>query len=228
MNYPLRSIAYIAELIHPPARHSSDALQKIHNVVFNDAESCYQNFQVVPGGAQLINPTPQDNIFSCCTILQDRIQIREEMTGIARDDFRSRVLRLAQIAVSNLNIPVFVVRQIVVRSLINPKYTVDSREFISRAVFKMDKDDFEPLQRPPDLMGLRLAYNPTSAAEGIYNIRLESYTQDPRSLFIENVASFRTPVVMNNLESLGDDFDSAYSYIEKYIVPFVARFDTAP
>jgi hypothetical protein len=209
-------------------RHKSEALQRVHGVVFNDAECQYKNFQLMPGGAQFINPPKANNVVSCCTIFQDRVQVREEMTGIGRDDFRSRVLRIARIVVNNLQIPVFVVRQFVVRSLINTRNYEDTREFVASALLKMGEDDFQPLAGRPGLLGLRFAFQSGAIEEGVYNVRIESYTHDARSLFLENVASFRKPVTAQNLDDLETDFDTAYSYLEDRIVPFVARFDKTP
>jgi hypothetical protein len=227
MNYPLRSIAFMADLIHPPMRHSTENLQKVHGHVFNDEECAYQNFQIIPGGAQMVNTANRPNVVSCCNILQDRVQIREEMTGIGRDDFRNRALRIAQVAVQDLLIPVFVARQLVVRSLINPKHSEDSRRFLGESIFKMGEKDFEPLDLSPNLLGLRFAFQSASPQDPIYNIRVESYTQDSRSLFLENVATFRKPITVASIDDIGTDFDTVYNYVKNNIVPFVARFDKA-
>ncbi len=228
MNYPLRTIAFWADLIHPPMQHSPEVLQKIHSVIFNDAECKYQNFQLIPGGAQLINPSSRPGVVSACTILGDRVQVREELTGIGRDDFGSRVKRMAKVAVTNLGIPLFIMRQFVIRSLINPKNSTDSREFLAGSVLKMKSDDFKPLEKDPNLVGVRFAFHSASPEEGVYNLRVESYTKDTRSLFLENVANYRRPLPAQQLDEIGDDFDDAYMYIENRLIPFIANFDQAP
>lgn len=226
--YPLRTIAFVADLIFPPQNHDQEALQKVHGVVFRDAECRYQNFQVVPGGAQMANPVREPTTVSSCSILRDRIQVREEKTGISQDDFRSRVLRIAKISVNYLNIPAFIVRQFIIRTLVNPRNIQDSREFLAGSVIKAADEDFEPLEKRPDLIGLRLAFNAASPLEGINNIRIESFNQDPRSLFIENVATYRKPITATSSEEIGKDFDDAYAYVGRCVVPFIARFDQAP
>ncbi len=225
MNYPLRSIAFVADLIHPPARHNPESMQRVHNVTFSDAECRYQNFQIIPGGARLSNPSKKPTLVSSCALMQDRVQVREEMTGIGRDDFRARVERVAKIVVSNLNVPVFIVRQFVIRSLVNLRKFKDTRDFLATSVLGVGEEDFEILERSPDLLGIRFAFNSTNMEEGVYNVRIESYSQDHRSLFIENVGTFRKPVTSNGLDEIGSDFDRAYSYIEERLIPFVSRFD---
>jgi len=228
MNYPLRSIAYIAELIHPPANHNAADLQKLHSVAFADQICQYQNFQMLPQGAQMSNPPGQSRSVSCCTFLGDRIQIREEMTGISREDYENRLQRIAFLAMTHLKLQVFIVQQFVVRTLVNSKFFVDSREFISQGIFNMESDNFAPLDRKQDILGLRFALSKGDQKEGLFNLRIESFSQDPRSIFIENIGTYRTMVRKDNLEGLTDNFGKTYAYVETNVVPFLAQFDDAP
>lgn len=212
-------------MIHPPGSHKSADLQKLHSEAFNDQDCQYQNFQLLPVGAQLSNPPGRVHSISCCTFLNDRIQIREEMTGISREDFEARIQRLAQLAMNHLNIPVYIVQQYVVRTLINPKQYTDSKEFVLKALLNMDSDTFLPLDRNADILGLRLALNKPDQNVGIFNVRIESYSQDPRSLFIENVGTYRTMIKTQNLHDITGNFTSTYSYIESHVVPFLSQFD---
>lgn len=229
MNYPMRSIAFITELIHPPVSHQANDLQQLHSDAFTDPECQYQNFQVLPVGAQMTNP-PARGAFSIssCTFLNDRIQIREEMTGISREDFEKRLLKLAQLSANSLKIPMFVVQQYVVRSLINPIHFRNSNEFVSKALLNMETDNFLPLDRNADILGIRLALSKPDQREGLYNLRIESFSKDPRSLFIENIGTFRSMVNVNNIQDLTANFGDTYMYIEHHVVPFLAQFDESP
>ena len=230
MNYPLRSIAFVAELIHPPMRHGAENLQRVHSAAFNDEDCSYRNFQLLPAGAQLANPMKKPNVLSVCTLLPDRIQVREELTGIGRDEFRTRLLRLVRIAVNNLGIQALVARQFVVRSLINPRTSHDSREFLGRAVMGLEAERFKDFGGAPGLIGLRLTLKAPEGEEGLFNVRVESYAQDARSLFLECVGTFRAPlnVAGDGADDLGGEFDRVYAYVRDRVVPFVARFDHAP
>ena len=55
MSYALRSIAFVAELIHAPVQHDPHGLQKLHGALFGSAECSYRDFRLVPGGAQFSN-----------------------------------------------------------------------------------------------------------------------------------------------------------------------------
>ena len=192
MNYPMRSIAFVTELIHPPKRHDAAALQRLHSVAFADGECRYQNFQMLPVGAQMSNPPGRAQSVSTCTLLADRVQVREEMTGIGREEYEARLERMARYAMLNLDIQAFVVQQYVVRALINSRYYVDSREFVARALLNMETESFASLDRTANILGIRFVLGTGDAKQGVYNVRVESFAQDHRSIFIENVATFRT------------------------------------
>lgn len=228
MNYPLRSIAFISEMIHPPVNHQASDLQKLHSMAFSDEECQYQNFQMLPIGAQMANPPGRQHTISSCTFLNDRIQVREEMTGISREDYETRLLKLAQLSMNHLNIPMFIVSQYIIRALVNTRYFQDSREYVARALLDMEPEDFVPLDRNAEILGLRFALSKPDQKNGLYNIRVESYSQDPRSLFIENVGTYRNMVKVDNMKDLTDNFVRTYMYVENNVVPFLAQFDEGP
>jgi len=227
MDYPLRTIAYLAELLHPPRHHSAENLQKVHTFAFGDEKARYENFSLLPGGAgaSLSNPQTQVNMISSCTFLADRIQLREEMSGISREDFQERVARLSGLAIQVLGVEQFVAQNFIVRSLVNARNYYDSREFLSRSVLNMEEDDFACLERTPQIVGVRFVFPQTSENRGMFSIRVESYAAEPRSLFIENVGVFRSVVNQANLADLTSSLFATYDYIDGNVVNFISQFD---
>lgn len=225
MDYPIRSIAFQAELIHAPRQHTPQSLQKIHAASFENASYLYQNFQLVPGGAVLSNPQTGAGMVSMASFLADRVQVREEMSGIGQDDFRERLQNLAGMASTQLGVEQFVLQNFVVRSLVNPRSFHDSREFMSRSLLNMEEEDMSCLQRIPQILGVRLVFPESPEQVGVYNIRIESYAAEPRSLFLENVGTFRTPVQSQDPESVALGFNQTYEYLDTNLVEFIAQFD---
>lgn len=225
MDYPIRSIAFQAELIHAPRQHSPQSLQKIHAASFEDSSIRYQNFQLVPGGAVLSNPQTNAGMISMASFLADRVQVREEMSGIGQDDFRERLQQLAGLASNHLGVDQFLMQNYVVRSLVNPRSFHDSREFMSRSLLNMEEEDLSCLQRIPQILGVRLVFPEMPDQVGVYNIRIESYAAEPRSLFLENVGTFRTPVAPSDEEAVAAGFNQTYEYLDSNLVEFIAQFD---
>jgi len=228
MSYALRSIAFIAELIHPPVKHEPRGLQKLHSALFDSAECSYKDFRVVPGGAQFSNASggglPGTPV-SVANLLADRIQVREEQTGVSKEDFEARVGALAENALSVLPMQLFMVQQFAVRSVINPFTTNDARGFMLQTVFGYDESLLAAFPAPPSLAGLRFTFPPQGEAQAVFNIRLESYSQDNRSLFIENVGTFGRPVTAAALPELSARFGATYDFLQDHVIDFVSQFD---
>jgi hypothetical protein len=228
MSYGLRSIAFVAELIHPPVQHDPRSLQRLHSELFGSTECSYRDFRLIPGGAQMSNAMgglPGSPV-SCANLLADRVQVREEQTGIAREDFVVRVTHLARAVLASLPVKLFLAQQYAVRSVINPQSTADAREFMLRTLFGLDDALLTTFESPPSLAGLRLAFPPGQEGQGIYNVRVESYSADNRSLFLETVGTYGQPVQAEGIENLTQRFDETYDFLQDHLVAFVAQFDT--
>jgi hypothetical protein len=227
VSYGLRSIAFVAELIHPPVQHDPRNLQRLHSELFGSTECSYRDFRLIPGGAQISNAVgglPGTPV-SCANLLADRVQIREEQTGIAREDFVVRVTHLARVVLTTLPVKLFLAQQYAVRSVINPQSTSDSREFMLRTLFGLDDALLTTFEAPPSLAGLRLAFPPGQAGQGIFNVRVESYSADNRSLFLETVGTYGQPVQAEGLEHLTQRFDATYDFMQDHLLAFVSQFD---
>ncbi len=231
MTYGLRSIAFVAELIHPPTKHDARKLQQLHSSLFGSSECSYRDFRLTSAGAQLSNSlggAPGQPV-SCSTLLGDRIQIREEQTGISRDDFQLRVQTMARSALSELPIQAFLAQQYAVRSVIGMPgagENDDARRFILRSMLGFDEGIIGAFGREPSLGGVRLAFPPDGAGGGIYNVRVESFTMDNRSLFLENVGTFASPVNLQGLEVLDQRFEATYQFLQDQLVGFVSQFSS--
>lgn len=227
MTHGLRSIAFLAELVHPPVQHDPRALQRLHATLFGSAVSGYRDFRLVAGGAQLSNAVgglPGAPV-SVANVLADRIQIREEATGLSRDDFVARVAAVAESAMGALPLHLFMAQQFCVRSVANPETSDDARAFVLSTVLGYDEALMAPFATLPSLSGLRFTFPPAPDSQAIYNVRIESYSQDNRSLFIENTGTFGRPVTGSQLGELTSRFDATYDFLQDKVVEFVSQFD---
>ena len=228
MSYALRSIAFVAELIHPPVVHEPKGLQALHGALFESDHSAYRDFRIVPGGAQFSNAAgglPGQPV-SVANVLADRIQVREEQTGASREEFEARLATLAQNALETLPMNLFMVQQFAVRSVINPQTTNDARNFMLQTVFGYDETLLGSFPAAPSLAGLRFTFPPAGEGQAVYNVRVESYSQDNRSLFLENVGTFGRPVAPGQIEELVTRFGNTYEFLQDHLVTFVSQFDT--
>ena len=95
-----------------------------------------------------------------------------------------------------------------------------------QTVFGYDESMLASFDAPPSLAGLRFTFPPNSEHGAVFNIRLESYSQDNRSLFIENVGTFGKPVVPKELGVLSERFSKTYDFLQDHVIGFVSQFDS--
>ena len=225
MNYDIRTIAFLAEVLHPPMDLDAKAIQNLHAELFDIPELAYRNFALAPDGIHMTNPVDQPGAVSSVSFLIDRVQFREEMTGMTMEEFGKRMEGVLVRAVASRNIPLATGQQFVVRSLLNPRHFQDSRDFLSRAVCRIDPQDLGSFERPLGLFGLKVVFPQLPQDSSLFSLRMESFNQDPRSLFVENVGTFTHCMLPQGLQELLGNLERTYRFLDEKATAFLARFD---
>lgn len=224
MSYPTRTIALLCELLHPPVAPDPRPIQKLHNEMFEGGQPAYAGFQVSPQGPVLSNPVATPGGVSQVAFLADRLQFREERGSLTHETFAAQVRDIAERVAPSRGVPLYSGQQIVLRSLVNPRTATDTREFLRERMFGFG-DELDVLGRSPQLVGLRLGFAPDAGEQNAFGLRIESYNQDPRSLYIEVQGSFGPAVAAQGLEVLEQNVLRTYGFLEDKVLPFMGTFD---
>lgn len=223
MDYEPRTIAFLSELTHLPQAPDARPIQRLHNRLFESSSPTYATFAVTPLGPVLANPVTRPGAVSQVSFLADRLQFREELGELTAETFGDRVQAIAEETVALREIPLFTGQQVVLRSLVSPRHWPDTRVFLREATFGFG-DELAAFGREPALLGLRLAFPPTPTSRAAFQLRMESYQRDPRSLFLEVQATF-PPIPREGLAALAANVRDTYAFLTDRVLPFVARFD---
>ncbi len=224
MPYDPRTIAFLCELLHPPLAADPSPIQRLHNRLFQEPDPPYQSFTVGGTGAVLSNPTAQPNAVSSAGFLADRIQFREELTGLTAEDFAERVRCVTAKAQAERALPLFVAEVVTVRTLINPRRFQDSRVFLKDGIFGF-REELARFGREPQLYGMRLVFPPTQEEPWAFTLRVESFASDPRSLFLETQGSFGPLVGPAALETIERNIAATYDFTVQRALSFLEHFD---
>lgn len=224
MLYTPRTIALISELFHPPLQPDPTPIQKLHNRMFQGAEPAYSSFAVTPQGAVLSNPVHQPGASSFAAFFADRFQFREELSSLTYDGFATRVREISEQVCQLRNIQVFTAHQVTIRTLINPRHFKDSRAYLKQGMFGFD-DEVDAFERDPQLYGIRLVFPAGPGQPGAYSLRVESFNNDVRSLYIENQGTFGPVLVESGLATIEQNILDAYRFVTEKTVRFVSQFD---
>lgn len=224
MLYTPRTIALITDLYHPPLQADAAPIQKIHNRMFESGDPAYSSFAVTPQGALLSNPVHQPGASSIAAFLPDRFQFREELSSLTYDGFATRVRQVAEQVCALRHIQLFTAQQVTVRTLINPRHFKDSRVFLKQGMFGFGEET-QTFEREPQLYGMRLVFPPRNGKADSYSLKIESWNNDPRSIFIENQGMFGPTLVEGGLASVEENILDAYRFVVENAVRFIACFD---
>lgn len=225
MSYDPRSIAFTAELLYPPQQLRADLVQSVHNTLYRQPAIGYQNFQVAPDGIHLTNLPQGPGQVSSASFLWDRLVLREELRGTTVEDFATRVVNVATAAFQTLGITGSIAQQFLVRSLIAPRHFRDGREFLSQRLIAPGNDAWQTFGRPLQSLGIRLVFPPHEQARDTYHVRVETWPQDPRSVWIESTGSFAGPVAIADTPQLANHLYSTYRFLTGPVCDFLASLD---
>jgi hypothetical protein len=152
--------------------------------------------------------------------------LREELRGLTPEDFATKTVDVASTAFQTFGIPVSVAQQFVVRSLIAPRHHRDGREFLSKRLVAPGASAWQALERPIHSLGVRLVLPPQQGSQGTYHVRVETWPQDPRSIWIENTGSFAGPIGAGDAPRLAELLFETYRYLTGPVTNFLASLDT--
>ncbi|MGE3175678.1 MAG: hypothetical protein AB7O97_23850 [Planctomycetota bacterium] len=224
MTYDPRTIAFVAELLFPPMQLRADLVQGVHNSLFRQPQLGYQSFQVQADGIHLTNLAQVPGQVSQASFQPDRLVVREELRGTTVEDFATRLVNVAKTAFAALSIPASMAQQFCVRSLINPKQVRDAREFLGRRLLA-NGEALQELGRPLQSLGLRLSLPPVEGDRAAWQARIETWPQDPRSLWIEVTSTFPTPLTLDQLPQVADHLYATYGFLTGPLSRYLERHD---
>jgi hypothetical protein len=226
MHYAPRTIALSTELFHPPIQPDPGPVQRVHNRLFQDGDPPFKSFAVTPFGAVLSNAVTRPGAVSQASFLADRFQFREELGSQTVEEFATSVRNVADLVAQETgNVQVFTAQQVTLRTLVNPRNFTDSREFLKQGMFGF-QDQTADFGREPQLFGIRMVFPATQEQPCAYSLRIESFSNDPRSVFLENQATYSPILVTRGLEPVERNVLDAYEFLVERALRFLGRFDS--
>jgi hypothetical protein len=232
MTYEPRTIALHCDLHHSPMAPDPNPVQRLHNEMFQTGAPPYSSFAVTPMGPVLSNPAPAPNRVSQVLFLADQLQFRDEFSGQGYENFADRVQTIAGNYAEARGFANYLGQKVTLRALVTPQNFRDARQYLDQSMFRFrgpfGQDTSAIAQHfdtPADLYGLRLAFpgkGPTPASIGL---RIESYSADARSLFVEVQGAFGPRDSDQGPVDAGSRVHELYAFLESHTLPFIQHFD---
>ncbi|MBL8863503.1 MAG: hypothetical protein JNK02_16055 [Planctomycetes bacterium] len=223
--YAPRTISLVTELLHPALQPDPSAIQRVHDQLFRLGSPPYSSFVVSPSGPALSNPSPVPGSSSFAAFRHDRFHFCEELSSVTYDEFAARVRSVAEKVAAQRGLAFFTAQQVTLRTLVNPRAFKDSRAYLKNAMFGFD-DETDVFGVEPALLGIRFVFPPTPDRPGSHSLRIESWANDPRSLFLEVVSTYGGVRADAALVQVEENIHQSYRFLTEPAMRFVAGFDT--
>jgi hypothetical protein len=218
-----RTISIIAELVHLPVKQAFERLRDVYAAVSTPCG--YDNCIRLPSGARLERGAGETEEVSTLTFLPDRVQMVEDNLATSVDGVGRKLIAVLEKAMPALGIPVILAQQFTVRAIAAPNSFKTASEFIGRSLFRIENEDVQVLERPTNIFGLRLVFPPTATQPWNFNVRIEAYTRDPKSVYLENTGMFKAPVEYGRLDALQQNLETTSDFLSGKICRFLSQYD---
>ncbi len=217
-----RTITRIVDLFHIPIQHSPDLLRDLYLAV---SGSCgYDNFIRLTGGARLESAASESGGVSRVTFLKDRISFSEERANLSLEIFSKRMEEVVHVAREKLSMPILIARNVTLRAVAALPRGQHSSQFLSEHLIRLSAQDLAALGRPGQTIGLRMLFPASDPQKGTHQVRIESYLRDPRSLFLEDMASFKFPLQSRDRERLTGELREVEDFLYEHVKNFLNQF----
>ena len=217
------TISLLCDCVHLPAKYTIEQVRGVYNKICNIGG--YENFIRTSTGARIEKQGPGGRGFSRLTFTGDRLQFAEDHMGITAEQFGKKVRTVLEDALPALGIAAILVQQVTVRAVCTPNAFSGAAEFLSGAIFRVPREGLEVFQRPASLHGFRMVFPASKEQPEAFNVRVEAYLADPRSVYIENVGTFKAPISPNHLGVIENQVGAVSEFIVGRVVPFLTQYD---
>lgn len=225
-----RSIYFSTELIHPPInlRGSKDSIKEIYHELSKVTgceydDICFEGFPISPPEFRKKIGTTT----SRCRFGPDRISIEEEWAEITLDSFAQKIREILERGFRLLNLKFLIIQTCTVRCLFTPHYSGDARVFLAEKACKLKDKISSYFKRPAQMFGMRFFFPPLKDMFHQFDIRIESFNQDIRQIFVETTGTFplTQPITPVNVNVAIGNMTTTYGICTNEIKNFLNHFD---
>jgi hypothetical protein len=225
-----RSIYFSTHLIHPPIKleESKDSIKEVYHELSKVGSCDYDNisFEGFPVSPPRFTKQ-QGRTVSSCFFLSDRILIQEDWTDITLESFSKKIREILDRGFRLLELGFVIIQTCTVRSLFTPHHSADARVFLAEKACGLEGKIAPYFQRPAQMFGMRLLFPPLKDVPRSFDVRIESFNQDPRQVFVETIGTFHLiqPITPTNVDVALVNMSTTYGFCINDVKNFLNQFD---
>ena len=223
MDISTRLMSVNMEFVFMPA-HMDD--KKLRGVFDSVSEShSITSFSTMPDGSVIMSTKEEKNNLARYRVFRDRLVISYEFCSNSINYYSALASDFLNTCAKALSIPLIIMHSISIRKLVNLRQFEDGRDYLLKKAFSMTDDDLKPFARPLHIIGSRMFFPPVNQELSAYDVKIESWGEDTRSIFIECAGIYSAPVdTARDIAALSADVDRTDLFISKNIMDFLTHF----
>ena len=223
---PSTLLAQISTLRFPPAPLHAAQYREVFNRL-----SAMENFNFALTGesVEMVTPPGESGESIRVGLGRDVVSVSFDPTSRSGDYAVEQLTAILKEISSVLPIPVFIQQTHIIRKTIPLQGEMDSRRFLTERLLCVSEGNVAQWQRPLGAVGVRFVFTPQQNNDvsnlNNFDLKIESYLQDPRKVFIENAATFLVPLPAGQWDQLKTSLQEAHRFLDEYTVSILKDTD---
>lgn len=216
---PATLLAQISTLRFPPAPlHAAQ-----YREVFNRLSAMENfNFALTGEGVEMVTPPGESGESMRVGLSRDAVAVSFDPTSRSADYVVEQLTAILKELSSVLPIPVFIQQTHIIRKTIPLQGIDDSRRFLTNQLLCISEANLAQWKRPLGAVGVRFVFTPQQTENvsnlNNFDLKIESYLQDPKKVFIENAATFLVPLPAGQWDQLKTSLQEAHRFLDDYAI----------
>lgn len=223
MEVTTRLYSMVVEAVFIPAQLDEKKCREIFDKV-SDSHAI-TTYQSLPDNSVLMSSKDEKVNFSRYKISKDRLNMSYDFCTQSVNYYQAISDDFLKVFTSITGNSLFLMHSVIIRKLVNIKGIEDCRDFLISKVLSMTEANFQTFKRPLHAIGTRLFFPPIKDDMSAYDVKVESWMDDYRTLYIECAGVYSTPMdIKIQSTGIGSDITKTDEFINKNVMGFLSRF----
>jgi len=211
---PLTLLAQVSTLRFPPAPLNAGHYREVFNRL--SAMETF-NFTMTGEGVEMTTPPGESGETMKIALGRELVHVSFDPTSRSADYAAEQLTAILKEIASVLPIPVFIHQTHVLRKTIPLSGNDDARTFLTEQVLCVPPERLASWKRPVAAIGVRFVFAPQQMNElSSHDLKIESFMQDQRKIFVENAATFLVPLPAGQWDQLKAHLAEANRFLDEH------------
>jgi hypothetical protein len=210
---PASLLAQVSTLRFPPAALTAAHFREVFNKL--SAIGTF-NFLVGADSVELVSPPREGGDQLKIGLTKDTVQVSFDPTSKSAEFAAEELVGIVKEIAGVLPIPIFIHQVHVLRKTMPMAGAMDARAFLMQEIVRVPPGRLAAWKRPFAAAGVRFIFPPQQMNDlSAYDLKIESFLQDPAKLFVENTASYLMPMPAGQWDVLKANLADANRFLDE-------------